>query len=203
MAVTNYVNKARKHIIEAITAMNQAQFIAQENEQIDLAYDVSEHGGALSSWFNKTAVLEGKYKRIIMSPTDTLPAAPPTAACEHEPGEDCMVCQKCRKCSESLDDDDICSECVIEAITQRMGFPIPPVDPSQRVFYLFESVCPECGADTTITDVGGPPKFHKEFQWTGEHTVTIRPEASYGWVEFKCAQGHEHYIEHCHGDWAI
>lgn len=35
----------------------------------------------------------------------------PTPDCQHQPGEDCMICQTCGKCCESLRDDDICPDC--------------------------------------------------------------------------------------------
>ena len=31
--------------------------------------------------------------------------------CQHSSNEDCMNCSVCGKCSESLDEDDVCSDC--------------------------------------------------------------------------------------------
>jgi hypothetical protein len=35
--------------------------------------------------------------------------------CGHEPHEDCMFCTECGKCRESLDNNDVCSECLIRS----------------------------------------------------------------------------------------
>ena len=39
-----------------------------------------------------------------------------TEGCGHEDNEDCMNCAICGECSESLDENDICTEC------QKTGF---------------------------------------------------------------------------------
>lgn len=31
--------------------------------------------------------------------------------CEHKPNEDCLICRICGECKESLDEDDVCTEC--------------------------------------------------------------------------------------------
>jgi hypothetical protein len=39
------------------------------------------------------------------------PGDPLGEECTHDIDEDCMNCRICGECSESLDDDDVCSEC--------------------------------------------------------------------------------------------
>jgi len=38
-----------------------------------------------------------------------------TDDCEHGVWEDCMNCVHCGRCRESLDDEDVCAECILEA----------------------------------------------------------------------------------------
>lgn len=43
---------------------------------------------------------------------------PGWSTCQHAPGEDCMNCAECGKCSESLDENDVCSDCIARAKPQ-------------------------------------------------------------------------------------
>jgi hypothetical protein len=31
--------------------------------------------------------------------------------CEHEPYEDCLICTECGQCKESVDSNDVCTDC--------------------------------------------------------------------------------------------
>ena len=81
-----------------------------------------------------------------------------------------------------------------------------------QIFCLFESVCPICGEDATITAVGGTPEFHERQQFS-EGVVSVwntddpwgekepTEPTDQGGVEFECENGHRHYISHAYGDW--
>ena len=94
-----------------------------------------------------------------------------------------------------------------EWVNKEMGGPPVQSRPSQ-IHCLFEGLCPTCGSKVMLFRVGGTPRFLNEMVFMGDHEIQewkTAPEFDAGGsVEFKCENGHEHYIGYsfASGDWS-
>lgn len=46
-------------------------------------------------------------------------------ACEHGTNEDCLICNVCGECKESVNEDDVCAECLVSEdsnVAYRAGY---------------------------------------------------------------------------------
>lgn len=93
-----------------------------------------------------------------------------------------------------------------EWVNKEMGG-LPVRDRAGQIHCLFEGLCPACGSDVTLIRVGGSPEVLATMVFMGDHEIQVwaaMPELSGdGGVEFKCKNGHEHYIGYSFssGDW--
>lgn len=49
-----------------------------------------------------------------------LPELPRVSTCQHAPYEDCLICRECGNCDETLNDDDVCSDCLLRAGAENL-----------------------------------------------------------------------------------
>lgn len=85
------------------------------------------------------------------------------------------------------------------------------METESEVFQLFEGCCPTCKGDVEVVSAGGITKFQQQQTWLLELPIEFNywcEDASLdftiiGGVQFKCEDGHKHYIElNKFGDWA-
>ena len=78
------------------------------------------------------------------------------------------------------------------------------------VFQLNEGCCPTCKGDAEIVHMGGITKFFEQYTYQDTDDVpkahwAERPEDDLfiiGSIEWRCEDGHKHYVEvDRHGDW--
>lgn len=93
-----------------------------------------------------------------------------------------------------------------EWVNKEMGG-LPVTERSAQIHCLFEGLCPVCGGEVTLTRVGGSRRFLNEMVFMGSHEVceweAVLDSCDDGGVEFKCKNGHEHYVGYSFvsGDW--
>ena len=91
-----------------------------------------------------------------------------------------------------------------EWINKEMGG-LPVEDRVDQIHCLFEGMCPICGSDVTLISVSGTRRFLDEMVFIGDHKIMecSNVAGDSGGVEFKCKNGHEHYVGYSFncGDW--
>ena len=74
-----------------------------------------------------------------------------------------MICHECHKCSESLDEDDICSECLAKDDMSGKGKPkskLPTLTDEQRAEYIKQGgvkcpFCNDCSLESAPVQIDG------------------------------------------------
>ncbi len=94
-----------------------------------------------------------------------------------------------------------------EWINKEVGG-LPVAERPAQIYCLFEGLCPVCGSEVTLIRVSGTRRFLDEMVFMGNHEICEWKRATEfskggGGVEFKCKNGHEHYIGYsfASGDW--
>ena len=91
-----------------------------------------------------------------------------------------------------------------EWFNEEMGG-LPIQDRAGQIHCLFEGLCPTCGGKVTLASVEGTRRFLDEMVFMGDHEIRecVSIVGDSGGVEFKCKNGHEHYIGYsfASGDW--